>query len=615
MRVRWLRAARLLCVAGLAALYFLFVSPRPPPRPPSEMDALQRFMNSPGPDTGPDADPDADPRAPASSAAANKSSFDWAGLSMKYLPPADPSPLPPPPPPTTKRRLLPVQHAFPTESPDHAARRRERREQVRRVFVDDWQNYRRYAWARDALNPLSATGKDQFSGWAATLVDSLDTLWLMGLRDEFREAVAAVGGIDFGTATHRSVNLFETNIRYLGGLLAAYDLSNADVLLAKAVELGDLIYAGFNTPNRMPVGLIHLSEAKRGTGLAVEWSVVSAEPGTLSLELTRLSQVTGDAKYYDAAARVMRLFRDHQQKTKLPGLWPVVVSMRNLDVSSGSRFSLGGGADSLYEYMPKMHALLGGQEPMYENMTRRFIEAAAAHLFFRPMVPTGDDILIAGDVHVAATGGEPRLDPESGHLACFIGGTVALSGRLLGLPEHVQTGAKLAQGCAYAYAAFPSGMMPETYNMVPCEPRLASECAWNETRWVEERAKRKEWKPHLPKGFTTAKDPRYILRPEAIESIFYLYRITGEQQYQETAWTMFQAVEKATRAKFGHAAVRDVTRAFEESTKEDNQEDYMESFWFAETLKYYYLMFSPPDLVDLDEFVLNTEAHPFRLPR
>ncbi|KAG5926292.1 hypothetical protein E4U42_003439 [Claviceps africana] len=436
----------------------------------------------------------------------------------------------------------------------------------------------------------------------------------MGLRDEFGEAVAAVGAIDFGAATHASVNMFETNIRYLGGLLAAYDLSHADVLLAKAVELGDLLYAGFNTPSRMPVDFIRLRDARRGTGLAVESSVVSASPGTLSLELTRLSQVTGDAKYYDVAARVMRLFHDQQDKTRLPGLWPVRVSMRTLDVSTGRHFSLGGGADSLYEYLPKMHALLAGQEPMYETMTRRFVEAAAAHVFFRPLVPAGEDILIAGDVRVAGDG-RPRLDPESGHLACFIGGTVALSARLLGLPEHVETGAKLARGCAYAYAAFPSGIMPETYNMVPCASRLASECAWDEAKWVEERAKRPEWKPHLPKGFTTAKDPRYILRPEAIESIFYLYRITGEQQYQETAWTMFQAVERATRAKYGHAAVRDVTVPFEESTKEDNQEDYMESFWLAETLKYYYLIFSPPDLLDLDEFVLNTEAHPFKLPR
>ncbi|KAG6012779.1 hypothetical protein E4U43_007655, partial [Claviceps pusilla] len=528
--------------------------------PTREEDALERFMNS-----GHD--------APASAAAThNKSSFDWGAVPMAYLPPAKVSPLPSLP---EKRPLRPVQHAFAAESSSQVILRQARRRQVRDVFVADWQNYRTYAWGRDALNPLSATAKDQFSGWAATLVDSLDTLWIMGLREEFNEAVAAVGAIDFGVATHSSVNIFETNIRYLGGLLAAYDLSSSPVLLAKAVELGDLIYAGFNTPKQMPVDFIDLDDARLGTGLKVESSVVAASPGTLSLEMTRLSQVTGDPKYYDAAARVMRVFHEQQGKTKIPGLWPVQVSMRNLDVSSRREFSLGGGADSLYEYLPKMHALLGGQEPMYETMTKAFMKAATTHLIFRPMVPGEEDILIAGNVDVGYDGEKP-LDPESSHLACFIGGTMALGGRLLGQPDDVEIGAKLAQGCAYAYASFPSGVMPETYNMVACEPRLASECAWNETKWVKERKKRYEWKPHLPKGFTTAKDPRYLLRPEAIESIFYLYRITGKQEYQETAWNMFQAVEKASRAKFGHAAVRDVTTVSEEGAKEENQEDYME---------------------------------------
>ncbi|KAG6102001.1 hypothetical protein E4U30_000394 [Claviceps sp. LM220 group G6] len=595
------RAIRVLYMACLATVFlFLF-----PPRlfstsPGREIDALWRFMDGAAPDA-------------TVLGAGNKSSFDWTQVQMAYLPPDQVSALPASN--KYRRRLPPTQYAFKAESSKQAAAlRQERRDQVRNVFIADWQNYRTYAWGRDALNPVSATAKDQFSGWAATLVDSLDTLWIMGLRDEFNEAVAAVGSIDFGASTSRQVNIFETNIRYLGGLLAAYDLSGRDVLLAKAVELGNFIYAGFNTPDNMPVDFIDFEVAKRGTGLEIERSVVSASPGTLSLEMTRLSQVTGDPKYYDAVTRVMRVFHEQQNKTKLPGLWPIMVSMDRMDVSSRREFSLGAGADSLYEYLPKMHALLGGQEPMYEVMTESFMEAATTHLFFRPMVPLEDDILIAGNVDVSDDGETP-LDPESGHLVCFIGATMALGGRLLGQPGHVETGAKLAKGCAYAYASFPSGMMPETYNMVACEPRLASSCSWDEVKWERERKKRKQWKPHLPKGFTTAKDPRYILRPEAIESIFILYRITGKQEYQEIAWTMFQAVHKASQAKYGHAAISDVTIPFEESTKEDNQEDYMESFWLAETLKYYYLIFSPPDLIDLDEFVLNTEAHPFRRPR
>lgn len=194
--------------------------------------------------------------------------------------------------------------------------------------------------------PVSGGGRDQFSGWAATLVDSLDTLWMMGLRAEFDEAVNAVAGIDFGQSSSHRVNTFETNIRYLGGLLAAYDLSGRDVLLTKAVELGDLLYAGFNTENRMPVDFIDFGAAKRGDGLTVEGSVVSASPGSISLEMTRLSQITNDPKYYDAISRLMDVFYEGQDKTSIPGLWPVMVSMSRKDVVSGNQFTLAGSADS-----------------------------------------------------------------------------------------------------------------------------------------------------------------------------------------------------------------------------------------------------------------------------
>lgn len=254
------------------------------------------------------------------------SSFDWSTVRFHYdpghlepLPEGAPLPLPR------------VQHAFAPEGSSARRTRENRKEAVRRLFRKNWASYRRYAWEMDALMPISAEGRDQFSGWAATLVDSLDTLWIMGLRQEFDEAVAVAAAIDFGkTKTGGGsdrVNMFETNIRYLGGLLAAYDLSGRPALLKKATELGDLIYAGFNTDNRMPVDFLDFERAKSGDGLTVEPSVVSASPGTLSLELTRLSQVTRDARYYDAALRLMRHFAAAQNATLLPGMWPMYVAM------------------------------------------------------------------------------------------------------------------------------------------------------------------------------------------------------------------------------------------------------------------------------------------------
>jgi mannosyl-oligosaccharide alpha-1,2-mannosidase len=390
----------------------------------------------------------------------------------------------------------------------------------------------------------------------------------MGLKEEFDEAVAAVAEIDFGKSTTGSVNIFETTIRYLGGLLAAYDLSKRPVLLEKAIELGDLIYGGFNTEHRMPVDMMDFEAAKRGSGLNVEYQVVSASPGTLTMEMTRLSQITGDSKYYDAISRVVDLFYEGQNRTSLPGMFPMYVSMKNMDVTTGAVFTLAGCADSLYEYFPKMHALLGGLEAKYETLTRGFLNPAKQHLFFRPMLPDNADILISGNVNIRDDG--PSLDPESEHLACFIGGTFAMAGRLLNSEEDVEIGAKLARGCAYAYQAFPTGMMPERFNMIICEDK--NNCKWDEEKWVEGRSKRPEWKEHLPKGFTTAKDPRYILRPEAIESVFYLWRITGEKEWQDFAWAMWEAVANGTETKYATAAVLDVTVAKDELP----QEDYME---------------------------------------
>jgi mannosyl-oligosaccharide alpha-1,2-mannosidase len=531
---------------------------------------------------------------------ATESSFAWHKVQFTYPPPLTPKL---PAPVTTRPR---IQHKFKPDTHSVAAIQEQRRLEVKRVFSKSWASYKSQAWMKDALKPISGQYVDQFSGWAATLVDSLDTLWMMGMRAEFYGAVEAVATIDFGKSTTGSVNMFETCIRYLGGLIAAYDLSGHLVLKMKAIEVGDLLYAGFNTENGMPVDFIAFEAAKEGLGLHVEDGVVSASPGTITLEFSRLSQITGNSKYYAAVSHLMDVFYEHQNETKLPGMWPMMVNMRKKDVVSGYQFTVAGNADSLYEYLPKAHALLGSKDPSaakFEVMSKTFMDTAMKNLFFRPMVPGNEDILISGNCDVLEDG--PSLDPESEHLTCFIGGLYALAGRLFENNEYLNAGAKLARGCIYAYKSMPTGIMPERYNMIKC-PDTKS-CKWDEDVWITERAKRSEYREHLPKGFTTAKDPRYILRPEAIESVFILWRITGKEEFREAAWDMFQAVVTATDTPLANAAINDVTIVGSKQT------DYMESFWMAETLKYFYLVFADTDLVSLDEFVLNTEAHPFRL--
>jgi mannosyl-oligosaccharide alpha-1,2-mannosidase len=151
-------------------------------------------------------------------------------------------------------RIPRIQHKFPTELPIARAERERRASAVKDAFLHAYGGYKKHAWAKDELAPMTGSFKSPFCGWAATLVDSLDTMLIMGLHEEFQEALDEVGKIDFTGTEGCMINLFETTIRHLGGLLSAYDISQAkhDILLKKAVELGEILYTAFDTPNRMP---------------------------------------------------------------------------------------------------------------------------------------------------------------------------------------------------------------------------------------------------------------------------------------------------------------------------------------------------------------------------
>ncbi|KAH8677676.1 glycoside hydrolase family 47 protein [Xylariales sp. PMI_506] len=524
--------------------------------------------------------------------------------------------------PTREARVLPqVQHTFPP-SEQEAARQKERQLAVKQAFSRCWNSYRSKAWGKDELAPISGSSRDNFGGWGATLVDSLDTLWIMGLHDEFYEAVSAAAEIDFAETPVSEINVFETTIRYLGGFLAAYDLSGDGRLLRKAKEVADMLYAAFDTPNRMPLTRWDTHAAARGEEQVASEVVMIAEIGSLTMEFTRLSLVTGDPKYFDAVQRIMDVFYDQQNNTLIPGMWPVLVNARTKEFHNHDEFTLGAMADSMYEYLPKMHAMLGGALPMYEEMYKAAMEPAIKQNMFRPMVPGHDDILISGMVHVKNKEGEKstELKPEGQHLVCFVGGMLALGGALSEIQEHLDVAEKLVDGCIWTYKAMPMGIMPERFTMVPCPSK--SSCSWDEGKWkaaVLEKADKKASddsseadkiiaEKRIPKGFSSIPDTRYVLRPEAIESIFVLYRITGRADLLESAWQMFEAIDRNTRTVLANAALGDITVLSGKPPKSDS----MESFWLGETLKYFYLIFSEPDLISLDEYVFNTEAHPFK---
>lgn len=157
--------------------------------------------------------------------------------------------------PKGKSRSIPlIQHQFDHETQSDRFERTKRQRAVRNAFQHSWNGYKTYAWLRDELTPISGGHRSSLGGWAATLIDSLDTLLIMGLDEEFETALEAVHYVDFSTPKLATVHVFETTIRHLGGLISAYDLTEGKrpILLEKAQELGELLYGAFDTPNRMP---------------------------------------------------------------------------------------------------------------------------------------------------------------------------------------------------------------------------------------------------------------------------------------------------------------------------------------------------------------------------
>ena len=158
--------------------------------------------------------------------------------------------------PSGKPSAIPkIQHVFSDESANDRINRLQKLEDVKAAFLASWNGYKNKAWTQDELTPVSGSYRNPFCGWAATLVDSLDTLLIMGLKEEFEEATNAVKNIDFTISNRPDLPLFEVVIRYLGGLIAAYDLSSGTyrVLLEKAEELAEVLMGAFDTPNRMPM--------------------------------------------------------------------------------------------------------------------------------------------------------------------------------------------------------------------------------------------------------------------------------------------------------------------------------------------------------------------------
>lgn len=248
----------------------------------------------------------------------------------------------------------------------------------------------------------------------------------------------------------------------------------------------------------------------------------------MSLEFTRLSQLTGDPKWFDAVQRITNVLEAEQKQTKIPGLWPIAFNAETVHFREDPEFTLGGRADSLYEYIPKEYIMLGSNAEQYRKMYFDWLEAAKDNLFFRPMNPENRDIIISGTADVL--GDTITLRPEGQHLSCFLGGLIAIGSKVFNRADDLDVAKKLVDGCIWAYGSTATHIMPEVFRAIPPTEKSGVKNKWDKNRWIEAlmkehpvgnkdevkdekaRAEKIAQSLRLPEGMPSIPDRRYILR-------------------------------------------------------------------------------------------------------
>ena len=416
---------------------------------------------------------------------------------------------------------------------------------VKAEFFHAWNGYKKYCWGHDDLKPLSKTCRDWYgTTLLMTPVDSLDTMYLMGFKDEAdktREYI--VKNLSFDKDI--SVQNFEITIRILGGLLSSYQITGDKRLLNLAEDLGTRLLPVFNSPTGMPYRFVNLK-----TG-AVKGEVSNpAETGTLLIEYGTLSKLTNKPIFFEKAKRA--LVETYKRRS------PLGLVGRAINVETGKWTNtdsyVGSEIDSYYEYLLKCAILFNDAD-----CWRMWRESIAAINKYLADERRGE--LWYG--HVDMNIGK-RTATTYGALDAFFPAVLALSGDLNRAKRLQNSGFKMWQV---------SGIEPEEID------------------------------------YTTMKvtDAGYPLRPEIVESTYYLYHYTKDPKYLRMGKTMFDDLVKYCRTDDAYAGLKSVV------TKEKT--DYMHSFLFAETFKYFYLLFAPEGTLDFSKVVFNTEAHPIRKRR
>ncbi|BDD60582.1 mannosyl-oligosaccharide alpha-1,2-mannosidase [Monascus purpureus] len=536
-----------------------------------------------------------------------------------------------------------------------------RREKVRDAFIVSWDSYAEHGWGYDEYNPISKNGRHMVEGGMGwIIVDALDTLMIMNLTSRVRHARNWIHNSLHYNQDH-DVNTFETSIRMLGGLLSAHYLSTTypdlapisdddvgspgeDLYIEKATDLANRLLGAFDSPTGIPYASVNLNKSMGLPSHADGGASSTSEATTVQLEFKYLAKVTGEAEYWKTVENVMKVVDDQNMEDGLLPiyLYPETGKFRNNNIRLGSR------GDSYYEYLIKQYLQTSEQEPIYKEMWDESLIGIRKHLI---TYSKHAQLTILGE---RPDGLHGTLLGKMDHLVCFLPGTIAL-GTTGGLPlseakkspewslrrdEEILLAKELMKTCWAMYLATKTGLAPEiTYFELDSPPVMMADMYPDSTILKGDQKSSGEdlhfkSQPLYPLEDETlpwrkdidihSQDKHNLQRPETVESLFYMYRITGDEVYRHWGWEMFKSFVK-------HTAVLEEIVDDSDSTAEGKkvpritgftslsnadvvpaaQKDNMESFWLAETLKYFYLLFSDRQFIPLEKTVFNTEAHPF----
>lgn len=421
--------------------------------------------------------------------------------------------------------------------------KKEYSDKVKQAFKHAWNTYKKYAWEQDQVKPLSKTFRNWYDeSLLMTPVDAFDTIVLMGLKEESEETKKLIlNKLNFNK--NISVQNFEITIRLLGGLISAYQLDGDKRFLDLAEDLGNRLLPVFNSKTGMPYRYVNLQSGELRDSINNP-----AEIGTLMLEFGMLSKLTGNNEFYNKAKVAITEVYNRRSKIGLVGT--------QINVETGEWTNadshISGMIDSYYEYLIKAYLLFGDED--FKTMYDESIISVNKYLL---------DSTETGFWYAHA-------DMNTGEKTQTVFGALdAFMPAMLVLGDDLETAVIIQESCYKMWNHF--GIEPEEINYKTYE--------------------------------VTA--PYYILRPENIESAFYLYRKTKNPKYLYMGKEYFDSIEKHCKIDEGYASLKNVVNK--------EKMDSMESFFLAETLKYLYLIFAPEETLDLNKFVFNTEAHPLKI--